>query len=253
MLEIKQLNVETKQTHKPILKDFSVTIKEGEIHAIMGPNGAGKSTLSKVIFKNPLYHIVSGKMTFNGSDLTCLETDEVARLGLFLCMQDPMVIEGVSNSDFLREALFSKTKERVNLYTFVKEMTEATKQLSLRDEMIHQPINQGLSGGERKKNEILQLLLLKPKFLILDELDSGLDVDSLKKVCHVLNTYLKENKETSVLIITHYSRILEYIHPDYVHKMVDGTLVETGSLSLAHQIEQEGYQINEHTKEQFHE
>lgn len=253
MLEIKQLTVETVETKKEILKDFTLSIQDGEIHAIMGPNGTGKSTLSKAIFRHPKYQVTSGDMSFNGTDLLSLQTDEVARLGLFLCMQDPLVIEGVTNSDFLREALYSKNGERVNLYSFVKEITAASKLLSLREDTIHQSINLGLSGGERKKNEILQLLLLKPKCIVLDELDSGLDVDSLKLVCEILKTYLKEYPKTSVLIITHYSRILEYLVPDFVHKMMDGRIVETGDISLAKEIEQEGYQVNEHTKEQLHE
>ena len=249
MLEIKKLCVETTDTNKKILNQFSLSIKEGEIHAIMGPNGTGKGTLSKVIFRNQDYRILSGSMTLFGKDLIPLETCEVARLGVFLCMQDPLVIEGVSNSDFLREALYEKTKEHVSLYSFVKDVENATKKLEMDEKIIHQSINQGLSGGEKKKSEILQLLLLKPKLIILDELDSGLDVDSLKKVCTVLKEYLKEQKDASVLIITHYSRILDDIHPDYVHKMMDGKIIETGDIHLEHKIEQEGYQVKEQAKE----
>ncbi len=245
MLEIKDLTVQTTDIGKVILNDFSLSIQEGEIHAIMGPNGTGKSTLSKVLLRHPAYQVTSGSMQWNGTDLLSLTTDEVARLGIFLCMQDPVVIEGVTTSDFLREALYEKTKERVDLYSFIKEIETATKQLSFKEEVIHQSVNQGLSGGEKKKSEILQMLLLKPQLILLDELDSGLDVDSLKEVCAVLNTYLKENPKTSVLMITHYSRILEYLHPDFVHKMVDGKIVATGDFQLAHQIEMEGYQVNE--------
>ncbi len=253
MLEMKHVTVETVDIKKPILKDFSLSIQEGEIHAIMGPNGAGKSTLSKVIFKNPNYEIKQGEITLFDQDLKALQTEQIARMGAFLVLQDPPVIEGVSTSDFMREALYEKTKERVNLYSFVKEIEKDCQKLSLKEELLHQSINQGLSGGERKKNELLQLLLLKPKLIVLDELDSGLDVDSLKQVCKVFNDYLKEYPSTSVLIITHYSRILEYIHPDFVHKMVDGKIVQTGTIHLAKEIEKEGYQINEHTKEQSHE
>ena len=247
MLEIKELNVITTDIGKEILKDFSLSIQEGEIHAIMGPNGTGKSTLSKVIFHHPAYQITKGKMTFEGVDITDKETDEIGRMGLFLCMQDPLVIEGVTTSDFLREALYEKTKERVDLYHFVKEIGTGVKKLSLDENVIHQALNQGLSGGEKKKSEILQMLLLKPKFIILDELDSGLDVDSLKEVCKIINEYLKENPKTAVLMITHYSRILEYIHPLFVHNMVDGKIVETGDFHLAHKIEMEGYQVVEKT------
>ncbi len=253
MLEMKHLTVETVDINKKILNDFSLTIKEGEIHAIMGPNGTGKSTLSKVLFRSPQYRVLEGTIALDKQDLLSLSTEEVARCGLFLVMQDPPVIEGVTTSDFMREALYEKNKERVNLYTFMKEIGTASQKLSLKEELVHQSINQGLSGGERKKNEIFQLLLLKPNYIVLDELDSGLDVDSLKQVCEVLNEYKKENPHVSFLMITHYSRILEYIHPDFVHKMVDGKIVETGDLSLAKKIEAEGYQVNEHTKELFHE
>ena len=156
-------------------------------------------------------------------------------------MQDPTVIEGVSNSEFLRTAKGEITGEKVNLYSFIKDMDSAMKSVSLDSNMLHRSLNQGFSGGEKKKNEVLQLKVLKPKFIILDEFDSGLDVDSLRIVCENINEYIKENPETSILIITHYPRILEYIKPDYVHVMVDGKIQKTGNIDLAFTVEKDGY------------
>lgn len=239
-LEIKNLSAQSKDK-KEILKQFSLTIKDGEIHAIMGPNGAGKSTLSKVILKSPDYTVTEGNILVDDQSINDLETDERARLGIFLAYQNPVSIDGVSNSEFLRTAMNETKEEKIGIYPFMKEMTEALKDLHMDENMMHRSINQDFSGGERKKNEILQMKLLKPRMLILDELDSGLDVDSLKIVCQNINDYLNQNKETSVLIITHYPRILEYIHPDYVHIMQQGTITKTGDFSLALEIEKNGY------------
>ena len=241
MLEIKNIFSKTKDGKKEILKDLSLTIQKGEIHAIMGPNGVGKSTLSKVIMGHSSYQVTSGTITFQGQDLLSLSTDERARLGIYYIMQDPAQIEGVTNSECLRTALRERTGEPVNLYQFIKEMNENITSLKMDKSMIHRSINQGFSGGEKKKNEVLQLKMLKPKFILLDELDSGLDVDSLKIVCQNINDYLKENKDTSVLMITHYSRILDLIKPDYVHEMLHGTIVKTGDITLAKEIEKNGY------------
>ncbi len=239
MLKIDKLNVIVKD--KKILNDFSIDIKDGEIHAIMGPNGTGKSTLSKVIMGNKNYKIESGKIVFNGDVINDLETDERARRGIFLSMQNPISIEGVQNSEFIKTAINARRNTPIGLYEFIKEITAKASELDLKEDMIHRAINVGASGGERKKNEVLQISLLKPSFIILDELDSGLDVDSLKKVCESLNKYLEENPKTSVLIITHYPRILEYIKPRYVHMMVNGKIVKTGNLTLALEIEKSGY------------
>ena len=240
MFKIDKLNVKIKDTDKKILKDFSLTIDKGEIHAIMGPNGVGKSTLSKAIMHHPDYVINDGSITYNGKTLNNLTTDEIARSGIYLLMQDPSIIDGVSNSEALRTALKERGSD-TNLYSFITKMKKELDSLNLPKDAMHRSINKGLSGGERKKNEVLGLKVLTPSFIILDELDSGLDVDSLKVVANNINDYLKENKDTSVLIITHYSRVLDLIKPDFVHEMKDGKIVKTGDITLAKQIEKTGF------------
>lgn len=239
MLEIKNLTVKTND--KNILNDFNVEINDGEIHAIMGPNGTGKSTLSKVIMACNDYERISGDIIYNGKSIIELETDEISRLGIFLSMQNPISIEGVTNSEFLRTALNSKTNSTFGLYDFIKKIEKAQEDLKIPDNMIHRSINKGASGGERKKNEVLQIKILEPSFIILDELDSGLDIDSLKIVSENINNYIKEHPKTSVLIITHYPRILSYIQPNYVHVMMNGKIVKTGGYDLALNIEKLGY------------
>ena len=241
MIEINNLCAKIKDTGKEILKGVSLNIKPGEVHAIMGPNGTGKSTLSKVILGNYMYEVTDGDILFSGDSIIKLPVYERARKGIFLCMQDPTVIDGVSNSEFLRTALGEVNGEKVNLYTFIKSMEDTMKKVELDSSMLHRSLNKGFSGGEKKKNEILQMILLKPKFIILDELDSGLDVDSLRIVCENINDYLKENPDVSVLIITHYTRVLKYIKPSYVHVMRDGKIVKTGTMDLAYDIEKNGY------------
>lgn len=239
MLKTENLNVTVGE--KKILNNFNIDIKNGEIHAIMGPNGTGKSTLSKVIMGNKNYNIESGNIIFNDEVINNLSTDERARRGLFISMQNPISIEGVQNSEFLKTAINARRETPVGLYEFMKTINEAAVELDMKEEMIHRAINVGASGGERKKNEVLQIKLLKPSFIILDELDSGLDIDSLKTVCENINKYLSENPDTSVLIITHYPRILEYIKPHYVHMMICGKIVKTGDYNLAFDIEKNGY------------
>ena len=241
MLEIKDLHVSVIDGDNEILTGLSLNIKPCEVHAIMGPNGTGKSTLSKAIMGNYMYDVVDGKINFNGEDIVKLPVCDRARKGIFLCMQDPTVIDGVSNSEFLRTAMGEVTGEKVNLYSFIKNMETAMKNVELDSSMLHRSLNKGFSGGEKKKNEILQMMMLKPKLIILDELDSGLDVDSLRVVCENINKYLEENPETSVLIITHYTRVLKYIKPDYVHVMREGKIVKTGTMDLAYEIEKNGY------------
>ena len=240
MFKIDKLSVLIKDTNKEILKDFSLTIDKGEIHAIMGPNGVGKSTLSKAIMHHPDYVINDGSITYNGKTLNDLTTDAIARNGIYLLMQDPSIIDGVSNSEALRTALKERGSD-TNLYSFITKMKKELDSLNLPKDAMHRSINKGLSGGERKKNEVLGLKVLTPSFIILDELDSGLDVDSLKVVANNINDYLKENKDTSVLIITHYSRVLDLIKPDYVHEMKDGKIIKTGDITLAKQIEKTGF------------
>ena len=237
MLKIE--NLSTSIDGKDILKNFYLNINDGEVHALMGPNGTGKSTLSKVILNNKKYQKLSGKIMFDDVDITNMSTDEIARKGIFLCNQLPCEIDGVTTADFLRTAL--NEKEEVSLYQYIKKIDSAVKDLKMDENMIHRSMNKGFSGGEKKKNEILQLKVLEPKFIILDELDSGLDVDSLKIVCENINSYLKEHENTSVLIITHYPKILQYIKPDYVHVMVNGNIKKTGDASLALEIEEKGY------------
>lgn len=236
-LTIKNLTVKVK--NRIILKDFNLEIKSGEIHAIMGPNGTGKSTLLKTIMGHPNYKISEGKIYFNDKDITNLEVDERARLGIFLGMQSPMEIEGVTNADFLRTALREKDPN-FNLFKFVKELEEETKKLKMDPEMIHRGVNDGFSGGERKKNEILQMRVLKPKVVMLDEIDSGLDVDSLRIVGESVMDYYNEYKP-AILLVTHYQRLLDYIKPDYVHVMEDGHIIKSSDASLVKEIEDYGY------------
>jgi len=239
---------------KEILKNFSLNIKPGEIHVIMGPNGTGKSTLSKVIMGNRDYVITKGDMLIDGESILNLNTTERSRKGIFLAMQSPISIEGVTNSEFLRTSLSSKLEKNVSIYEFIKLMEQAMIDLKMDSNMMHRSINQDFSGGERKKNEILQMKVLKPNLIILDELDSGLDVDSLKIVCDNINDYLKENPDTSVLMITHYTRILDYIKPTYVHIMKNGSLIKTGNFNLAKEIEEKGFScVNEVSEDIIHE
>jgi len=237
--EIKNLGVLVSE--KEILNNFNLEINTGEIHAIMGPNGVGKSTLSKVIMGDKNYKVKSGDILYNNSSILNLDTSERSKLGIFLAMQNPIEIDGVTNQDFLRTAISIRNGKNIGLYDFILKSEKALDELKMDRSMIHRNLNSGFSGGEKKKNEVLQIKLLKPNFIILDELDSGLDIDSLKIVCDNINEYLKENKNVSVLIITHYPRILEYIKPDFVHIMLNGQLVKTADISLALEVEKNGY------------
>ena len=239
MLSIKKLYVDVYE--KEVLRDFNLDIEDGSIHVIMGPNGVGKSTLSRVIMGDNNYKVISGNIVFNGEDITKMTVDNRSKLGIFLAMQNPLEIDGVSNQDFLRTAMSSHLGKRVGLYEFIKKCEEAADSLKMDKNLIHRSLNVGFSGGEKKKNEVLQIELLKPSFIILDELDSGLDVDSLKVVSSNIVKYKKENPNTSILIITHMSKILDYIHPDYVHVLIDGNIVKSGDYTLAEYIEKNGY------------
>lgn len=241
MLSIKNINVSLKNEDKKIIKDLSLEINDGETHAIMGPNGTGKSTLAKVIMGHYLFNLTGGEIFFNKTKLNDLTTDERAKLGIFLAMQDPTVIDGVTNSEFLKTSSEEITGKHIDYFKFITKVNNSLKDLEFSKDMIHRHVNAGFSGGEKKKNEVLQIKILKPKLIILDELDSGLDVDSLKIVCENINKYKNENPDTSILIITHYPRILEMIKPDYVHVMKNGTIVKTGDISLATLTEKVGY------------
>ncbi len=241
MLEIKNINVKIKDSDKHIINGLSLDIKDGEVHAIMGPNGTGKSTLSKVIMGNYKYELTDGDILFNGESLKNLEVNERAKRGIFLAMQDPTVVDGVTNSEFLKTASREITGENIDYFKFLDEVNKSIEDLEFDKDMLYRYLNKGFSGGEKKKNEVLQIKMLKPKFIILDEIDSGLDVDSLRIVCENINKYREEHKDTSVLIITHYPRILEYINPDFVHIMNNGKIVKTGNMDLAFDTEKYGY------------
>lgn len=239
MLKINNLKVTT--SDKVILNNFNLIINDGEIHAIMGQNGVGKSTLSRVIMGDANYKVINGEIIFNGDNLNVLSTDERAKKGIFLAMQYPMEIEGVSNQDFLRTAIGSINNKRIGLYDFILKCEKGAEELSMNKDLIHRSLNVGFSGGEKKKNEVLQIKLLTPKFIILDELDSGLDVDSLRIVGENIKKYKDEYPNTSIMIITHHPKILEYLNPDFVHIMSNGKIVKTGDYSLAFDIEKNGY------------
>ena len=241
MLDIKKLSTKVVDKDINILNGLNLSIGTGEVHAIMGPNGTGKSTLAKTIMGHYSYEVTDGTITFNKKDITNMSVDERAKMGIFLSMQDPTVIDGVSNSEFLRTAQNEINGKKSSIYEFIKGLEKSLDEVGLDSNMIHRSLNKDFSGGEKKKNEILQLKVLKPKMIILDELDSGLDVDSLKVVCKNINNYKKDNPDTSILIITHYSRILDYIKPDYVHVLSNGKIIKTGNYELAKEIDKNGY------------
>ena len=239
LLNVKKINVEVE--NKKILNDFSLEINSGEIHAIMGPNGVGKSTLSRVIMGDNNYKLLSGDVLFNNESILGLKTDERARLGIFLAMQYPTEIPGISNQDFLRTAMAQNNDKRIGLYEFILKCEKASEELKMNKSLIHRDLNCGFSGGEKKKNEVLQIKMLKPKLIILDEIDSGLDVDSLRIVSENIRDYKKDNPDTSIIIITHHPKILEYLVPDYVHIVSCGQVIKTGNKDLAIEIEKNGY------------
>jgi Fe-S cluster assembly ATP-binding protein len=242
VLEIRDLHVtvETDQGTKPILNGVDLTIREGEIHAIMGPNGSGKSTLAYTIAGHPKYTVTGGTITLDGEDVLAMSVDERARAGLFLAMQYPVEIPGVTNTNFLRTAKTAIDGQAPAIRTWVKDVRESMAALRMDSSFAERNVNEGFSGGEKKRNEILQLELLKPKFAVLDETDSGLDVDALKIVSEGVNR-AKANTGLGILLITHYTRILRYIKPDFVHVFVAGKVAEQGGPELAERLEEEGY------------
>lgn len=245
-LEIKDLHVSIED--KEILKGVNLTINTGEIHAIMGPNGTGKSTLSSAIMGHPSYEVTQGEVLLDGVNILELDVDERAKAGLFLAMQYPSEITGVTNADFMRSAINAKREEgqEINLMQFIKKLDKQMDFLDIDKDMAQRYLNEGFSGGEKKRNEILQLMMLEPKFAILDEIDSGLDIDALKVVSKGINQMRGE--KFGALMITHYQRLLNYITPDKVHVMYGGKVVKSGGPELAKRLEEEGY---EWVKEEF--
>jgi len=234
-------SIDTEAGTKEILRGVNLTIESGQIHAVMGPNGSGKSTLAYVIAGHPKYTVTSGSITLDGADVLAMSVDERARAGLFLAMQYPVEIPGVSVSNFLRTSATAIRGEAPKLRTWIGEVKEAMKDLQMDPTFAERNVNEGFSGGEKKRHEILQRSLLKPKFAVLDETDSGLDVDALKVVSEGVNAF-REASDAGTLLITHYTRILKYIKPDFVHVFVDGRIVESGGSELADVLEADGYE-----------
>ena len=239
VLEIKDLHVSIEDIE--ILKGVNLTLKTGEIAAIMGPNGTGKSTLSAAIMGNPNYEVTQGEILLDGENILELEVDERARLGLFLAMQYPSEIPGITNAEFIRAAMNAGKEDdnKISVMDFITKLDEKMEFLGMKEEMAERYLNEGFSGGEKKRNEILQLLMLEPKFALLDEIDSGLDIDALKIVSKGVNAMRGDN--FGAMIITHYQRLLNYITPDVVHIMMDGRVVLSGDAELAARLEKEGY------------
>ena len=224
---------------KEILKGLNLKIKKGEVHVIMGPNGAGKSTLANVILNNPLYEKKDGNILFEGENINNLKTDEIAKKGIFMSFQSPEEIPGISVMNFLKYSRYNITGEPVKIFSFKEEIKKYMEELNINPKYMDRSLNVGFSGGEKKKNEILQMLVLNPKLAILDETDSGLDVDAIKIVSKGIEMF--KNKDNAILIITHGTKILKELNVDYVHVLVDGKIVKTSSGELAEEIEEEGY------------
>jgi Fe-S cluster assembly ATP-binding protein len=242
LLEIKNLQVSINENE--ILKSLNLTVNKGEIHAIMGPNGSGKSTFSKVLAGHPAYSISAGDIIFKGLSILDLEPEERSHLGIFLAFQYPIEIPGVSNEDFLRLAYNSKqkffNKPEVDPLEFLSIISEKLKFVNMSPLFLSRNVNEGFSGGEKKRNEILQMILLDSELTILDEMDSGLDIDALKVISHGINKFM--NPDKSIILITHYQRLLDYITPTYVHVMQNGKIIKTGSADLAKELENRGYE-----------
>ncbi|MFH1643712.1 MAG: Fe-S cluster assembly ATPase SufC [bacterium] len=240
LLEIKKLHVSIK--NKQILNGINLNIDQGQVHAIMGPNGSGKSTLALTLMGNPKYKIESGQIFFAGKDITNIPVDQRAKLGMFLSLQHPYEIEGVTLRDFLRQAYNSiYSDNHLSPKEFNKLLNEKLQELKISESFVDRYLNIGFSGGEKKLAETLQMAVLNPKLAILDELDSGLDIDALQNVCNSINNLKKSNPKISILIITHYQRILKFLKPGFVHVMQNGKIVQSGDFGLAEQLEKTGY------------
>lgn len=237
-LEIKDLHVEVEG--KEILKGLSLEINKNEIHALMGPNGNGKSTLLAAIMGNPKFTITSGTIVFEGKDLTQMSVDERSRAGIFLGMQYPQEVSGVTNSDFLRAAINARRETPIPLFKFIKEMESTIKKMQMKSDLAHRFLNEGFSGGEKKRNEIVQMMLLKPSLAMLDEIDSGLDVDALKIVADAIVELQKESG-MGLMVVSHYERFYQLLKPTHAHVLVDGKIVVSGDANLVSKIDQEGY------------
>lgn len=241
MLEINDLHAEV--DGKTILKGITLSVKAGEVHAVMGPNGSGKSTLAAVLAGRPGYEVTSGSVTYQGNDLLDMEPEERAAAGVFLGFQYPVEIPGVSNSYFLKAAVNAARTARgepeIDAVSFLKELRAALKDMDMSDDMVKRGVNEGFSGGEKKRNEILQMLMLKPKLGVLDEIDSGLDIDALKVVGKGINAL--RSPERAFVLVTHYQRLLDHIEPDVVHVLADGQIIRTGDRQLALELEDKGY------------
>jgi Fe-S cluster assembly ATP-binding protein len=244
ILSIRQLKAKVADEDVDILKGVDLDLRKGEIHAIMGPNGSGKSTLTKILAGHPGYEVTSGTVTFQGGDILDMEADERSQAGVFLAFQYPVEIPGVSIANFLRTALQSRLPEgeELDLFDFQDELMARMEMLDMDPTFAERPVNDGFSGGEKKRNEILQMAMLRPSLALMDETDSGLDIDALQVVAKGVNRLHEENPDLTVLIITHYQRLLNYITPDHVHVMLDGRIVRSGGPEVALSLEEGGYE-----------
>jgi Fe-S cluster assembly ATP-binding protein len=239
-LEIKNLHVNIGE--KEILKGVTLTFNTGETHAVMGPNGNGKSTLLATVMGNPKYTVTEGEILLDNQDVLAMSIDERSRAGIFLGMQYPQEIPGVTTSDFLKAAMNARSEKPVSLYKFIKTLETNIKELNMNSDLAHRYLNEGFSGGEKKRNEILQMKLLQPKFALLDEIDSGLDVDALRDVSAAINTMREGNDDFGCIMVSHYERMFELVPPTHVHVLVNGKIILSGGKEIAQRIDQEGYE-----------